>query len=218
VIFYLTQTRTLTTLAIDELIYWLNIIGTIAFAISGALLAGRKNMDIVGFVFIATVTAVGGGTVRDLILDQPVFWVQDPSILYVCALSALLTFWITFNSKILIGTLNWFDAMGLALFTVIGAQKAIDVGAPYTVAVLMGIMSASFGGIIRDVICNEVPVLLQREIYITASLVGATALVIGHNLAGDNTLVTIAAFLLCFAIRSLGIIFGLSLPVRKGAN
>ncbi|GAA5316373.1 MAG: trimeric intracellular cation channel family protein [Candidatus Pelagadaptatus aseana] len=199
---------------IDELIYWLNIIGTIAFAISGSLLAGRKNMDIVGFIFIATVTGVGGGTLRDVILDQPVFWVVDPSILYVCALSAIFTFWVTLNSKILMSTLIWFDAMGLALFTIIGTQKAISVGAPYSVAALMGIMSASFGGIMRDVICNEIPVLLQKEIYITASLIGAIAFAIGHYLFGDNTWVTIFAFLICFGVRSLAIIFGLSFPER----
>lgn len=173
-------------MAIDQLIWWLNVISTGVFAISGALLARRKRMDIIGYLFIGTLTGVGGGTLRDLLLGQDVFWVQDPLYLFVAAVCAAATFLASPRAHQLMPLLIWFDAIGLSLFTVLGAQKSLALGISYPVAVLMGVMSATFGGIMRDVVCNDIPVMLRKEIYISASLCGAAVFVAGHHWWGSN--------------------------------
>jgi len=158
-----------------EFIDWLAYAGVVVFAISGALLGLRKNMDIVGVSFIATVTGIGGGTIRDLLLGAgPVGWVVDPTDIILCVVSAVVIS--AFNVSLLGRRMQWLiyaDAIGLALFAVLGAHKAELAGAHWLVVVLFGAMSASFGGIIRDVICNEEPVLFRSEIYISAALLGA---------------------------------------------
>lgn len=139
-------------------------------------------MDIVGVTFVATVTGIGGGTLRDLLLgDLPVGWVETPNSIFVCMAAAVLVS--AFNSKITGGgrRLRWLlyaDAAGLALFAVLGAAKAEAVGAHPLVVVLFGAMSACFGGIIRDVICNETPVVFSQDIYITAALAGGLIYVV----------------------------------------
>jgi uncharacterized membrane protein YeiH len=201
--------------AIEQLIWWVDIVGTGVFAISGALLARRKQMDIIGYLFIGTITGVGGGTLRDLLLGQDIFWIQDPLYLFVTAAFSIATFVVTAKAHQLMRLLIWFDAVGLALFTVLGAQKTIELGAPYAVAILMGVMSATFGGIMRDVVCNDIPVMLRKEIYISASLCGAIVFVAGHHWWGPGLLVTLLAFTTALFARALGIIFKLQLPVRK---
>lgn len=111
--------------------------------------------------------------------------------------------------------LIWFDAIGLSLFTVLGAQKTIELGAPYPVAILMGVMSATFGGIMRDVVCNDIPVMLRKEIYISAALCGAIVFVAGHHWWGPSLLLTLLAFSTTLFARALGIVFKLQLPIRK---
>ena len=162
----------------STMIYVLDLIGVAVFAVSGALTASRKQMDIIGFALIATVTGIGGGTIRDLVLDRgAVFWVRQPEYLWLCSGVALLVFFVAHRLESRrFRWLIWADAMGLALFAVIGASVANNLGAPPAVAVLMGVMSASFGGIIRDVLCAEIPLILRREIYITAAAISTCSI------------------------------------------
>ncbi|MDE0539501.1 MAG: trimeric intracellular cation channel family protein [Rhodospirillales bacterium] len=186
------------------------------FAISGALVASRKQMDIFGFVLLGTVTGVGGGTVRDLLLgDGAVNWVQEPSYAAVCIAAAAVTYFAAhlFHSRYRL--ILWLDALGLSLFCILGAEKALAVGAHPLVAVIMGIVTGTFGGIIRDVLGGEVPLILRKEIYVTAALAGAVAFA-GLSLAGAGGLLAFGfGFLCCFTVRALAIRFGWSLPVYK---
>jgi uncharacterized membrane protein YeiH len=195
------------------ILYGLDMTGVLVFAASGALAASRKQMDIVGFILIATVTGIGGGTIRDLLLGTaPVFWVTTPLYLFLCAAVAGLLFGTAplFESRFRV--LLWADAAGLAVFCVIGAETALEAGAPPAVAVLMGVMTATFGGLVRDVLCAEVPLILRREIYATAAAAGAAVYVGLYALGLARPITARAAFLAACAIRAVGIAFGLSLP------
>lgn len=175
-----------------DLVLWIALFGTAVFAVSGALMALRQGMDFIGVSFIATVTGIGGGTFRDVLLgDTPLSWVLDPTPVAVCIGCALIC--CLFNRVLLGRRMQWLlyaDALGLAMFAALGAQKAELAGAHPLVVVLFGAVSASFGGIIRDVICNEPPVLLRQEIYITAAILGALVYVlIPPDIAFDLRLV-----------------------------
>lgn len=153
----------------------LDWLGVVVFAISGALVASRKQMDVVGFALLGTVTGIGGGTLRDLLLGlSPVFWVREPAYLVVCVVVSVLVFVTAHVPQSRYKLLLWFDALGLALFAVTGAERALVAGAAPVVAVAMGVITAAFGGIIRDVLGGESPVVLSREVYVTAALAGAT--------------------------------------------
>lgn len=159
-----------------ETIMWVSIFGTAVFAVSGALMALRQGMDVIGVSFIATVTGIGGGTVRDLLLgDAPLNWVTDPMPIFICIGCALVC--CLFNHRMLGWRMHWLlyaDAIGMATFSILGAQKAQLFGAHPLIVVLFGALSACFGGIIRDVICNQPPILISHEIYITAAILGPT--------------------------------------------
>lgn len=159
---------------------WFTLAGIIVFAASGALLGMRKRIDIIGVMFIAAITGIGGGTLRDVLLgDTPVSWVREPLLLAVCiAVGAVLCL---FHRAFAGRQMRWLlyaDAVGLALFAVLGASKALDQGAHPLVAILFGAISATFGGVIRDVILLEPPVLTQREIYVTCALLSAAVFVL----------------------------------------
>src|SRR3954451_8823117 len=126
--------------------------GVIVFAISGALVASRKQMDVVGFVVLGTVTGIGGGTLRDVLLGLPIFWVREPAYLITCALVSVLVFFAAHIPQSRYRYLLWLDAIGLALFAVTGAEKAANVGVDATVAIAMGMITATFGGIVRDLL------------------------------------------------------------------
>lgn len=162
----------------DQATAALDWLGVVVFAISGALVASRKQMDIVGFALLGTVTGIGGGTLRDVLLDRgPVFWVQEPAYLIVCVIVSGLVFVTAHIPQSRYRVLLWFDALGLALFAVTGAERALLAGAGPVVAVAMGVVTATFGGIIRDVLGSESPVVLSREVYVTAALIGAIVFV-----------------------------------------
>ncbi|MDX2284821.1 MAG: trimeric intracellular cation channel family protein [Bacteroidia bacterium] len=155
------------------LIYALDLAGTLVFAISGMATAAEKKFDLFGGAFIALVTAVGGGTLRDLLIgSQPVGWMQDSNYLIAVGLAVLLVFFLREPILRLRRTLFLFDSIGLGLFTVLGLEKTLAAGLSPAVAVLMGMVSAVFGGILRDLICNEEPLILRKEIYATACLAG----------------------------------------------
>ena len=196
---------------------WLAFAGTFAFAVSGALLAARHRLDIIGFLFVANMTGVGGGTVRDLLLGAPVFWVQDATYIAVCSAAALLTYAAASLLDRASQALLWADAVGIALFAVLGAQKALLAGVGPGVAVVMGIFTACFGGVIRDVMLNETPIIMSREIYITATLAGALCYVLLAGLRGaGDTLAIVGGTATGFAVRALAIAARLSLPSHAG--
>jgi uncharacterized membrane protein YeiH len=201
----------------DQLLHWLDLIGVFVFALSGGLTAARKQLDPVGFLFVAAVTGVGGGTLRDLLLDRgPVFWIGEPIYLGLTSMAALLAFVVAPHLERRQAALLWADAVGLAAFSVMGAQTALEAGAGATVAVLMGTMTATFGGLIRDVVCNETPLILRREIYATAAAGGAAVLVIGEQLGLPPTLSAALGLGVALVARGVGIAFGLSLPGYPG--
>ena len=196
---------------------WLALAGTFAFAVSGALLAARHRLDIIGFLFVANMTGVGGGTVRDLLLGAPVFWVQDATYIAVCSAAAVLTYAAASLLDRASQALLWADAVGIALFAVLGAQKALLAGVGPGVAVVMGIFTACFGGVIRDVMLNETPIIMSREIYITATLAGALCYVLLAGLRGaGDTLAIVGGTATGFAVRALAIAARLSLPSHAG--
>ena len=186
------------------------------FALTGALVASRAQLDIVGFVFIACLTAVGGGTVRDVILDRGVFWVSDPSVIAVASVAAFGVFFFAHLLESRLTAIYWLDAVALAVAVPAGVAAAIGQGALWPIVVIMGISTGCFGGLMRDVVCNEVPLVLkQGELYVTCALAGAvTALLV---LALDQSLGT--ALLGCagvtFVLRAGSLAFGWRLPVYK---
>lgn len=192
----------------------LEFVGVAVFAVSGALAAGRKSLDLLGVVVIASVTAVGGGTLRDLLLDRhPVFWISEPLFLYVIVASALLTVAYTRRYRPPERLLLIADALGLALFTIGGAQIAELAGLTGIVVVIMGTLTGVAGGVIRDVLSAEIPLILRRgRIYATAAITGAVVYLVLQGLIGRT-----AAALLgmgCIALlRFAAILWNLTLPV-----
>lgn len=184
--------------------------GVFVFALSGGVLAARKGLDLFGFVVLALMPAVGGGTLRDLVLDAPVFWVENPDYLYVTLAAAILSFALHRRMLERHKVLRWLDAAGLSLFCVLGAAKALELTSDPTIAVTMGVVTAVAGGILRDTIANDLPLILQREVYATAAFLGALTFVLmqSYELPGA-VLIGIGVAL---GIRTLGIVRGLELP------
>ncbi len=158
----------------DMMIYLLDLFGVAVFAITGALAAGKKKMDLFGVVVLALATALGGGTLRDVILGAyPVFWISNPTYIFVGTAVAVSIFTAARFMRPPDRALKFADAFGLAVFTVIGTEKALSQGVPVSIAVIMGVMTGVAGGIIRDILSGEIPLVLKAEIYATASLCGA---------------------------------------------
>ena len=198
-----------------RLVHFFDILAAVVFAVSGSLVASRKNLDVIAFMWFAVITGVGGGTVRDVILGVPVFWVQNPAHVSACLVTAVVMHFVAPLVESRYRTLLWFDAFGLALVTVAGTVKASDVGAPGLVAVAMGAVTGIVGGLIRDTLGHVPSVLLGREIYVTASVLGASTYV-GLNAAGVARLpAMVAGFLVTFVVRSLAIKLGWALPVFR---
>lgn len=187
--------------------------GTFVFAITGALAAAEKRLDIGGFVLLGFVTGVGGGTLRDLLIGRDaVFWADQPEYILICACAAAATYFAADKFGAFKKLLVWSDAVGLAIFAVIGAGIAVRSQSPPLVAILMGALTATGGGVIRDIIRNELPIVLHREVYVTAALAGAAAMV-GLNSWGAAPPVSIGVgATVAFALRAAGITFDLHLP------
>ncbi len=191
----------------------LNIIGLFVFAISGALTALRNDMDVFGVAMIAFVTGVGGGTIRDVLLGSfPVWWIASPSAVLICLAGAIIAVlaqpFIVSRLKALI----WADAMGLAVFSVLGAQAALALSAPAIIAIFMGAVTATFGGVVRDVLLNEPPLILKQDIYATAALIGAAVYVGLLALGLGESPAAVIAAAATFAIRAAAIIFNIPSP------
>jgi len=210
------------TSSVSLVIYLLDLFGVAVFAVSGALVAGRKRMDVFGIVVVAIVTAIGGGTIRDLVLGlSPVFWVRDPAYVITATVAALATFvgvrLVRFPSRLL----PLFDAFGLAFATIIGCQRARTFGAPEVTIVLMGVLTGVAGGIVRDLLCGEMPLILHREIYATASLLGGVAFVALRYGGLEQGASAILAAGVVLAVRLAAIKWNLTLPVfaiREGSE
>lgn len=193
----------------------LDMFGIAVFAASGALAAARAKQTLVTFAFFALVTGVGGGTVRDLLIGAPVFWVRDWRVPAVC-LATALAIWVLPRKLWPERAVDWFDAVGLSVYAVFGAAKALGLGVPALPAIMMGVITASVGGIIRDVLAGVPSILLRPEIYVTAAALAAASFV---ALVFIEVPVLVAAAIgtaAGFALRALAITHGLKIPAYKG--
>lgn len=197
-----------------QLFYLADLFGVAVFAITGALMAGRKSMDLFGVLVIAIVTALGGGTLRDVILDNhPVSWIRDDTYIVVASLAAVGTvLWVRLTRPINEKGLLIADAFGLAVFTVIGTEVALQHNVPYSTAVIMGVMTGVAGGVMRDVICNEIPLIFKKEIYATACIAGALVFIGLRMLGTPHWLDTGIAMLTVLLIRLAAIHWRFALP------
>jgi len=192
----------------------LSYIGVAVFAATGAIAASRKPHDIVTFAFFAALTGVGGGTIRDVLLDVPVFWIEDPIQLAICIIVGCLI-WFIGSSRWDEQVFVWLDAVGLAAFAILGAAKAQSLGVPPLVCVVMGMFTATAGGIVRDVVAGEPSVVLRREIYLTAALAAAGGYVV-LSFVSTSMMAAAIGFCLGFGLRACALIFGWSLPAFSG--
>lgn len=189
-------------------IYALDILGTLVFAISGALAAIDKKFDLVGTLILSLVTAVGGGTLRDILIGQtPVAWMKDLNYLWIICLALVMTYFFKDHILKLRKSMFLFDTIGIGLFTILGLQKTLDIGLSPVIAVLMGAVSAVFGGVIRDVLSNEVPLIFRKEIYASACVAGGIAFLLLEafsNFAQFNIIASISVVFLIryFAVRN----------------
>lgn len=196
-----------------SLLYFLDLTGTIAFAASGAWIAVKKEMDLFGVVVLGMVTAIGGGTIRDLLLgDLPPFCLQNEIYLWLPIATALLVFFLHRYLPKLMQPLLYLDAIGLGTFVVIGTSKALLFETGPIGAVLMGILTGTAGGVIRDVLANEVPLILRKEIYASACMFGGILLVVLHQLQTPQQITLLAAAGSVILIRILAVNFNWSLP------
>ncbi|MFZ3205163.1 MAG: trimeric intracellular cation channel family protein [Pseudomonas sp.] len=197
-----------------QLFYLADLFGVAVFAITGALMAGRKSMDLFGVLVIAVITALGGGTLRDVILDNhPVSWIRDDTYIVIASLAAVGTVvWVRFTQPIHEKGLLIADAFGLAVFTVIGTEVALQHNVPLSTAVIMGVMTGVAGGVMRDVICNEIPLIFQKEIYATACIAGALVFIGLRVLDTPHWFDTGVAMLTVLLIRLAAIRWHFSLP------
>lgn len=199
-----------------SVIYILDLVGTLVFAISGTMSAANKKLDLFGAYFTGFITAIGGGTLRDVILGNfPVAWISDLNYIIVISLGVILTFLFKNVIMSLKRTLFLFDTIGIGVFTVIGIEKSLNLGIHPFLAIIMGLFSAVMGGVIRDTLCNDIPLIFRKEIYATACLAGGALFIVLNSIeinSALNQFLTISCIIL---FRSLCIRFKISLPVLK---
>lgn len=191
----------------------IDILGTIAFAISGVLVALHKKMDLFGVLIIAFVTAVGGGSLRDILIGiQPVSWMTNMTYVYV--IFGATIFAIAFKSKLnyLRTSLFLFDTIGIGLYTVVGIEKGIVAGLHPIICIALGTITACFGGVIRDILCNEIPVIFRKEIYATACIFGGLTYFLLREFMADTNFIFVIAGTIVIVIRLLAVKFKISLP------
>ena len=191
----------------------LDLLGTIAFAISGALAAMDRRLDLFGIFIIAFVTAIGGGTVRDILIgNTPVTWMEN--IIYIYLIGVVVFFAIIFRNKLnyLKKSLFLFDTIGLGIFTITGVEIGVKSGLDPIISITLGAMTGTFGGVIRDILCNEIPVIFRKEIYATACLIGGLAFVILYETGVEKDIIYLVTSLTVISIRLLVVKYKISLP------
>ena len=197
-----------------DFLYIIDILGTISFAVSGAFLAMEKKLDAFGVLVLAFVTAIGGGTLRDIMIGNlPVSWLKNETATIVIFSSAIVTMFFGRYLKHLTTTLFLFDALGLGLFTIIGIEKGIELNFSMGVCVALGTITASFGGVIRDVLLNNVPLVFRKEIYALASIIGGLFYYILFHSSLNDDAAKIICIVLILVIRLLAVKYKLSLPI-----
>lgn len=193
--------------------YIIDILGTIAFAISGVLIAINKKMDPFGILIIAFVTAVGGGTLRDIMIGEtPVSWMKDMNYTYAILGSTIFAVILKNKINYLRTSLFLFDTIGIGLYTVVGIEKGINVDLHPIICVALGTISACFGGVIRDILCNEIPVIFRKEIYATACILGGFSYFALRQLPIDNNIIFMITGAIVIVIRILAVKFKIALP------
>ncbi len=197
-----------------NIIDWLDLFGIAVFAASGALAAAKLRQTLVTFAFFALVTGVGGGTVRDLLIGAPVFWVHDWTFPAVCLVTSALV-WATPKSFWNERALDWFDAVGIAIYSVFGAWKSLSLGVPFLPAMMMGVITACVGGIIRDVLAGEPSILLKPEIYVTAAALASGLFVLLLWLGAPLLIAAIVSAAAGFALRAMAILRGWAIPAYR---
>lgn len=201
-----------------SLILVLDIIGTVAFAVSGVLTALNRRMDPFGILIVASAAAIGGGTLRDVLIGVPVMWMHDLTYLYVILATTIIT--VPFRKRIryIRRSLFLFDTIGLALYTVVGVEKGIEAGFSPVICIVLGTMTASFGGVLRDILSNKIPIIFRKEIYATASILGGVTYFILTKTSLSNGLIVIISMVSIMIVRLLAIYFDLSLPSVYSQN
>lgn len=197
----------------EALLYWIGLAAVAVNALTGVLDAGRKNMDLIGAVMVAGATALGGGTVRDLLLDRQVFWISDQTYLVVALATAMTVFFAVRGLRLPPRLFLIPDAVGLALFTVAGTQIALQWQAPWLAASLLGVITGVVGGVLRDVLCNEVPLIFVRgELYASAAWLGALTLVGLQSLGISPVIAAWSSMAVVLGARLLAMAFRITLP------
>ncbi|AOX20496.1 trimeric intracellular cation channel family protein [Kozakia baliensis] len=193
----------------------LDLAGTAVFALSGALVAAKARQTLLTFAFFAAITGVGGGTVRDLLIGAPVFWMHATTPIAVCLIMALLV-WFTPRIFWPDRAIDWFDGIGLAAYGVYGAAKALAYGIPWLPAAIMGVVTACMGGIFRDVLAGVPSIVIRPELYVTAAALAAGSYVLLTTCGAPDLFAALVAFALGFGLRGVAIWKGLALPTYRG--
>ncbi|BBU69573.1 trimeric intracellular cation channel family protein [Fluviibacter phosphoraccumulans] len=199
----------------DTLIYGLGLAASVVCAVTGVLVARDKGVDLFGALMAGVATSLGGGTVRDLLLGRKVFWMADETYLWVTVITAMLTFFITRVRHLPEKLFLIPDAIGLALFAIVGTQVALDWNMPWLTASLLGVLTAVLGGLLRDVMINEVPLVFSSELYATAAWFGSITLIILDALGVQATVAAWAGILVCIMVRLMAIRWKVTLPRFK---
>ncbi len=201
-----------------DILYLLDLFGSFVFALSGCILAARKTFDVFGFFIVGFFTAVGGGTFRDVIIGNvPVFWLNDMYYVLVVTAAAVLTFLLTNIIRQFENLLQIMDALGIGVFTLIGIRIGLEKGLIPFFAVMMGVVTAVFGGIVRDILCNEIPLIFHREIYATACIIGGIVFIILNDLPIQDDIINFSVIICIVVVRLVSLKYNLSLP-RKNEN
>lgn len=197
-------------LPLSPTILGMNYLGDVVFAVSGALTAGRHKMDIVGYVLIGTITGIGGGTLRDLLLRREVWWISNPDELILCVVASIIAFFFISLEKNNNRSIVWLDAVGLGAFAVVGTHVGLICGASFVVAVFMGMVTATGGGVIRDVLTNTKPMILSAgQLYATAALGGSFVYALMITQQASPLLAQALGFLTVLALRTASIVYGI---------
>lgn len=196
---------------------FLDYLAIAVFAATGALAASRKQLDLIGFIFLAAITGIGGGTFRDVILGElPVFWVRNPNYMLVCLASGIVVYFGAHLIESRYRLLLWLDAIGLSAYAALGAAKGLAVTGSPVVAIVTGMLTAAFGGVLRDIVAGEPSVLLRPEVYVSAALAGAAVFTAADAMGFGQIICFAAAMLTALVIRGGALLYGWTFPVYKG--